>query len=371
MLNRICTCFVFYALLLCFGGGFVQNENCNFRKNLVTKCSRSSNSEPISVKQNVHHERTSQLSTFLGISAFCSTLRPYSAKAMGTIPEFNDFPMVLQDIAFNVQDSKVESNMLSKLLQDRCRTIRVEKNGEEIVTFGAEDYKSPKTFYPGISPFSEDGGHASITFKQLNAHEDGTTEVVDNGEGLQYLRLGVEELRISKGIQAGADIRYAYGWVDLDSPSKVPFEVVVGIARDPIMFACLKVSNMEKSISFFRDVLGMSVRPIPLARTIGSQYEKQQNKGEFFLSYGDDSFGLLLVPRGPKDKNKGPINVGSLLEEFSILVDDINNTREIPEAARLLINDPNAETLFISPDGYKFRLRKYSNFVKFASQRWQ
>ena len=40
----------------------------------------------------------------------------------------------------------------------------------------------------------------------------------------------------------GGDIKFAYGWVDINTPSKIPLEVVVGYRmRDSLMSVALKV----------------------------------------------------------------------------------------------------------------------------------
>jgi hypothetical protein len=160
----------------------------------------------------------------------------------------------------------------------------------------------------------------------------------------------------------GADIKYAYGWVDMDSRDKIPLELVVGISRDPIMLACIRVSNMKESIRFFIDKLGMSEQPFPLARQPGSNFEQVQSPGSTFLSYAPDTMGLLLVPSKPKDI---PLEVGNELRSFNFVVDD-KNTNSLPPLIQEFI-DGGAATVS-SPDGYPISFIKYSEFSKKANK---
>ena len=161
--------------------------------------------------------------------------------------------------------------------------------------FGPDSLRVPKNFLFGVTDLASYGGHTTVTLRSLKQNADGNSEIVNPGNGLKYLKVGAEH-RISKGIQAGADVEGAYGWIDVRSPGGIPLEVVVGIARDPFMFACLRVSNIKESVAFFTEVLGMREGPMPLARQPGSQYEPSQANNEVFLNYGGDSYGFLLSP---------------------------------------------------------------------------
>lgn len=210
----------------------------------------------------------------------------------------------------------------------------------------------------------------------------------------------------------GADIQFAYGYVDLQSPGQVPYEVVVGLTRDPVMLAALRVSDVAASAKFFTDTLGMQQSNMPLARTAGSLYERQQPADSVYLSYGPDSMGVLLLPPatlspaevaaqadlqessgspflkflpgggggggGVGSSKRGSaaarrINVGNLLDAFTIVVDD-GNPQQLPPAVRDALEKAAAAAggdgtaVIQSPDGYPFRLKPYSIFTKEATK---
>lgn len=296
----------------------------------------------------------------LGLSVGVASSQGTSpAKAVGNLFEVKSLPCVIQDVSFNVPDSGVETKMFKALFQDTCYPLR-EGTSEATVAFGPDIYDKPAGFLYGVSPFSDYGAHATLTFKSLSASSaDGVTEIVDPGNGLQYVKVGAELLRISKGIQAGAVVEGAYGWIDVQSPGGVPLEVVVGIARDPFMLASLRVQNMKQSLAFFTEEMGMKVMPMPLARQEGSQYEPQQPKDSVFVSYGEDLFGLLLEP-SPKGAK---INPGGLLSEFTIIADE--GAADVPPAVKVAL-EGNGKVE--SPDGYTFSILAYSKY-KFASKK--
>lgn len=164
--------------------------------------------------------------------------------------------------------------------------------------------------------------------------------------------------------KTGSTVNYAYGWVELDSPSGIPLEIVVGLARDPLMFATIRVADMKESVSFFKQELGMQELPYPLARVPGSQYERPQPKGSIFLSYGVDTMGLLLLP--PPSGKPSKIVIGTQLDAFTIVVDDSVSLEGLPETVQRVLAEAKTgvEPGFVySPDGYKFRLLPFSRFA--------
>lgn len=57
---------------------------------------------------------------------------------------------------------------------------------------------------PGISTFYEDGGHATITLLAKNLEKDSdVVEIFDKGNGLQFIKIGAEVIRLSKAIEKG------------------------------------------------------------------------------------------------------------------------------------------------------------------------
>ena len=176
---------------------------------------------------------------------------------------------------------------------------------------------------------------------------------------------------------SGLSVKFAYGWVDLESPSGVPYEVVVGIRRDPLMIVCLQVQDMKANEAFFTSQLGMKPIPFPLARAPTSEFEAKPPPKSVHLGYGDVGMSILLL-QAPK---KVQVTTGNVLDRFTIVYDDsttlINptstsssstsggssNSVVYSESFIRTISDPSARTL-VSPDGYKFRLRPYSEYAK-------
>ena len=178
-------------------------------------------------------------------------------------------------------------------------------------------------------------------------------------------------------LTSGLNVKFAYGWVDLESPSGVPYEVVVGTRRDPLMMVCLQVQDMKANEAFFTSQLGMKPIPFPLARAPTSEFEAKPPPKSVHLGYGDVGMSILLL-QAPK---KVQVTTGNVLDRFTIVYDDsttlINptstsssstsggssNSVVYSESFIRTISDPSARTL-VSPDGYKFRLRPYSEYAK-------
>ena len=179
-------------------------------------------------------------------------------------------------------------------------------------------------------------------------------------------------------LTSGLNVKFAYGWVDLESPSGVPYEVVVGIRRDPLMMVCLQVQDMKANEAFFTSQLGMKPIPFPLARAPTSEFEAKPPPKSVHLGYGDVGMSILLI-QAPK---KVKVTTGNVLDQFTIVYDDstalINPTTSTSsgssgtnnsystaysESFFRTISDPSTRTV-VSPDGYKFRLRPYSEYAK-------
>ena len=141
--------------------------------------------------------------------------------------------------------------------------------------------------------------------------------------------------------------------------------------RDPLMLAGIRVSNIDKSVDFFTNKLGMQVSPFPLARQEGSNFEQPPPPGSVYVSYrgaGESvakaGMGILLIP------TKGVVNVGTQLDAFTIVVDDRDPS--LPTFIQTLLknrvdssSDATVETR--SPDGYRFVLKPYSLFATEAT----
>jgi catechol 2,3-dioxygenase-like lactoylglutathione lyase family enzyme len=158
------------------------------------------------------------------------------------------------------------------------------------------------------------------------------------------------------------NIRYAYGWIDGDSPNGIPVEVVVGVSQDPLMAVSLRVRDMDATKRFFIDELGMKVNPFPLARQANSNFEPQEPEKSVFVRFGDSGLGLILLP---SPKNAPELVVGGVLDKMTIVYDD-QKISQLPAAlAATLETTPSASV--VSPDGYTFTFMPVSAFNKIAT----
>lgn len=146
-----------------------------------------------------------------GISLCCCAIGcPYEVNAIGSIDELSRQSMVLQDVSFNVPNNQGDIASLQALFQDKIKRIReVNTNDNRVLTvigFGADAYNSPSSFIPGVSDFQEDGAHCTITLRDKVRSNGGNDEIelFERGTGLEFLKVGVETLRLSKGIENGA-----------------------------------------------------------------------------------------------------------------------------------------------------------------------
>lgn len=281
------------------------------------------------------------------------------SNAVGNLYELKDQTAVFQDICFNMINSDSDIEMFLGLFDNNCNIVRKSSSGGENITvlgFGPDVYDSPPSFRPGISSFSVYGGHSSITLRSQQL-DDNTMIGYEKGNGLQFIKIGADSIRLSKAIAAGAIIKDAYGFVNMESPGGIPLQVVVGDRRDPIMNVCLRVSDLAASEQFFKESLGMMILPFQLARPPNSQFEAKQPPKSVYLGYSPDTLGVLLV-----QAEKGTtVFVGSQLEGFRIVFDDSKPQEELPVGARTAVD---GVSLIKSPDGYPFIFQSYSNYKK-------
>lgn len=127
--------------------------------------------------------------------------RPQKVSAIGSLFEFREQSIVLQDVSFNVPQNTLDAEMLKALFVDKCSMLR--SSPETIVVgFGPDSFSQPVTFIPGVSSFGQYGGHATITLNSKKLSDD-TVELFERGNGLQYIKIGAEDIRLSKAIQSG------------------------------------------------------------------------------------------------------------------------------------------------------------------------
>lgn len=359
--------FLFLACLIEVGLGllFLPQKGCHQQKAsrsaLGARKGPESDSEPFSpLLKKVCTRNSIKIAKASVAAASIASLSGRAvepAGAIGSLYEFQDQSCLIKDVSFNIPSAMKDVQMFKALFQDTCLPVR-EEGTVSTISFGPDSLEVPKDFRFGVTNLEAYGGHTTVTLRSLKPDADGNIGIVDPGNGLQYLKVGAEQLRISKGIQAGAEVEGAYGWIDVKSPGGVPLEVVVGITRDPFMLACLRVSNLKESVAFFTEVLGMQIGPMPLARQPGSQYEPPQAKGEVFLNYGGDSYGVLLSPA----KKGSSVNPGGLLGEFTIVADDSTaGLEKLPSGVKNALLGEGGHTI-VSPDGYTFAIKPFSKY---------
>ena len=153
----------------------------------------------------------------------------------------------MQDVSFNVPDVEVESTLLRGLFVNFIRELRSFTSKDEtvrVMSFGPDAYASPPTFIPGVGSFMEDGGHSTITLRSrkvggcFNPHRtdhdpitlsltltsslhaylppswlhaltlqganEEEVEIFEKGNGLQSIKIGSNDIRVSKAIDNGS-----------------------------------------------------------------------------------------------------------------------------------------------------------------------
>lgn len=149
----------------------------------------------------------SALKTFAVTYALSSSMSNRPAAAIGDLFELQDQSLVLQDITFNVEDVEKDISMFTNLFVKDCKVLRRFSNRnsgieEAVLGFGPDAYRKSDSFYPGISDFKEYGGHATITLRSKRVSDD-LAEVFEKGNGLEYIKIGAENVRLSKGVENG------------------------------------------------------------------------------------------------------------------------------------------------------------------------
>lgn len=326
-------------------------------------------SDPQYPRQLAASKAKSIVSNALSAAVALSLIKPKPASAIGKLYELKNQSVVLQSCRFNVEDVEADAKMFSAMFLRECKVLRRNKrpsSDEIVLAFGPDVYNQPRGFYPGVSSFLEYGGHSSLTLQSKSA-ENGIIEFYEPGNGLQYVKLGAENLRISKGIENGAKITSAYGWLELNTPSNLPLQVVVGQTRDPIMFASIRVSNIQETEKILTESLGMQRLPFSLSRSPGSVFEPPQPPKSIYLGFSEGTFGILL---NPVQKGEPPLTIGSKFDGFEFVFDDSIGYETLPPAVKALYpeleNSKSDEKIdersMTLPDGYKLYMKPYSLF---------
>lgn len=129
------------------------------------------------------------------------------AQAIGNIFEFKNQSCMLHGLKFNVAEADADAAMLRAIFANELvLTERIDLASEERkilkMAFGPTSYNIPSKFVPGVNNFRAYGGHTTITLKS-RTNGIGSPSAYNIGNGFQYIKVGVDNLRISKGIEQG------------------------------------------------------------------------------------------------------------------------------------------------------------------------
>ncbi|CAM9622184.1 unnamed protein product [Discosporangium mesarthrocarpum] len=298
---------------------------------------------------------------------------PSSVPAIGDLFEFKDQPRFLQHVVVNVPDmDKALDFYVRGLGMQVLRTRADDLTNTTFVGYGPEILKVPPDFRPGVSSFKSYGGHFSFelsAYKRPPANEVSSGDVVesddiffDPGSGVQFIQIAVEEYRISKLVASGGTVLSGYGYLEVLAPGGLKFNLLSGERRDPPMFVGVKVKDLQRSVKWYTQVLGMKEFPYPLAREKDSPYEPVQPKGSVFMAYDAESPGMLLIP----SKRGEAINVGSVYSKLAVLAEGVEELGQ-DIGASFVGREQGVGTrvaVTADPDGYGVALVEYEDWVK-------
>lgn len=252
-----------------------------------------------------------------------------AALAVGTLPETTKLPRVAVQGSVRVSSSAPLVDFLTKGLGFTVlRREQYSVNGKRAITttvgYGPEQLAVPTDFAPGVTSFQGYGGHFTLQLVEvMDEKDDGVLRFYEPGTGLAYIQIGLPNYRISKLLEYGGEITSSYGFTEVVAPGGLPLRIILGNSvRDPFMFQALYTTNLAASENFYTREIGMKRCKYPRARPVEeSSFEPPQPKGSVFLSYSEDSFGVLLLSRDKKDASKGPIRAGSVYGGLVIATD--------------------------------------------------
>mmetsp|Transcript_63402 Transcript_63402/g.119075 ORF Transcript_63402/g.119075 Transcript_63402/m.119075 type:complete len:407 (-) Transcript_63402:127-1347(-) len=336
-----------------------------------------------------HHPSRRAAIVSIGAGVGALALAPRQSLALGTLPETQPLSRAMSQMVVRVTDTQSMVAFCVKGLGMAVRRSYSRPSDGVLVTilsYGPEEFAIPAEFVPGISSFAEYGSHFSLQLEeapgaaaaargvpegspgkgvgQPEGESDTVTQLADGssdnaqpltydpGNGVAYLALGVPQYRISKLLENGGNIISSYGYSVVVSPCGLTFQVVLGDqVRDPFMFAALRVTDVKASEAYYTKLLGMKRFKYPKARpALKSAFEPPQPRGSVFLSYSEDSCGVLLLPNvfgsGGQSWPKGmkKVQPGNVVAQLRIVTSDIPNTPGNAAVAAMLASD--------EPDGY-------------------
>jgi hypothetical protein len=159
---------------------------------------------PVNPQTDFHRTVVQTLRTVL-TSAIVTTALPSSSRAIGKLAELRDQSVAFQGVTFNVGNTFLMEDFFTQTFPSLSKVLRHQSTSNKntsVIAFGADAYQSPKSFIPGVSSFYEDGGHATLIFEAPVLGDD-IMALYEPGNGLQYIKIGAENFRISKALERG------------------------------------------------------------------------------------------------------------------------------------------------------------------------
>ena len=248
-------------------------------------------------------------------AAFCL---PAAAEArIGTLPEFSNNKGAIRRVVLNTANMDKALAFYGSLGMDVLRDSKSPGFRAVELAFGQDGLDMPASFVPGVSSFSEYGGHTVLELRERTGAANGEgSYFYDPGNVVDFLQFGVPNFRISKLIENGGTIVSSYGWTEVLSPDGLRHRVVLGRRLDPFMMIAVKTKDVAKTVKGFETDFSLERYPYPTARPVAnSPFEPPQPKKSVYLGFDAESTGILVVP----SDGKGPLDSGSILSDVDIL----------------------------------------------------
>jgi len=286
-------------------------------------------SDEISYPIPICNDRRGALSQLVRAAAFVSCSETILERsdvalaAVGTLPEFADASGILQRLTVSVADESQQESMIKFLVDGLMfKILRQRTIGSVTDTwlgYGPEQCSIPSDFTIPMS-YGLYGGHASIHLQYDSSALNPTYKSGDDTtkQSIAYLQVALPTYRISQMVKNNGNVLDAYGYVNVISPSGLPFRAIIGIRSDPIMFVAINCQDVQKSKAFYQK-LGFLEQSYPYARPSNGkgQFEPPQEANSVYLSLSQNSMGVLLR----QSKNKKAVQPNRSVRSLSIVFD--------------------------------------------------
>uniref|UniRef100_A0A7S3R3Z5 VOC domain-containing protein n=1 Tax=Dunaliella tertiolecta TaxID=3047 RepID=A0A7S3R3Z5_DUNTE len=242
------------------------------------------------------------------------------------------------------QDSRQNLHVVN-LVGDLDATVKFYQDKFGMQLLRSRDFGTSKNAFMGYGPEVE-GGKVGHCVMELAANEGVSSYRVGSGFQAFGIRAGGNTL-------SGGDM--------VKDPTGYPFRAVpAGSSRtaEPFALVSLQVSNLDRSIQFYTNVLGMSLL-------------RQEVEDRAVLGYGPElqttAFELVASknPRTPIDKGEGYV-------QMAVSTKDVYKTADqIKAAGGPIVREPGPVpgigtkvTATTDPDGWRFAFVDMSDFLK-------